>query len=100
MRRTTPIDRKWHMHWWDFILLFCFSFFASSRMTIFSLGLLGDSGSGVMWQDDRSASTNTHNRWFLRGTLSFGPAKCGKIGFPVVYTRVEKYLDWIQGQKV
>lgn len=37
-------------------------------------------------------SLETH--WFLEGIVSFGPKYCG-TNVPGVYTKVAKYMDWI-----
>lgn len=34
-------------------------------------------------------------RYVQYGVVSFGPASCGLVGFPGVYTRVTYYMDWI-----
>ena len=48
----------------------------------------GDSGGPLMF---------LHNyRWELYGVVSFGPTRCGNSDLPGVFTRVDKYLDWIK----
>ncbi|XP_073996005.1 proclotting enzyme isoform X2 [Rhodnius prolixus] len=46
----------------------------------------GDSGGPLMLKQD--------GRWMQIGIVSFGN-KCGEPGYPGVYTRVTKYMDWI-----
>lgn len=33
--------------------------------------------------------------WVASGIVSFGVEKCGTVGIPGVYTKIEYYLDWI-----
>lgn len=33
--------------------------------------------------------------WIASGIVSFGAEKCGTVGIPGVYTKVEYYIDWI-----
>ena len=47
----------------------------------------GDSGGPLLYVDDKY-------RWTVGGVVSFGPSACGN-GVPGVYTRVDRYLDWI-----
>ncbi|XP_050545966.1 proclotting enzyme-like isoform X2 [Daktulosphaira vitifoliae] len=46
----------------------------------------GDSGGPLMLKKD--------GRWIQIGIVSFGN-KCGEPGYPGVYTRVSRYIDWI-----
>ncbi|KAF6211425.1 hypothetical protein GE061_011937 [Apolygus lucorum] len=39
--------------------------------------------------------TKVKNRYFQIGFVSFGSEQCGELGVPSVYTRVDKYTDWI-----
>jgi len=50
----------------------------------------GDSGGPLM-----STTGNKTAQFYIEGIVSFG-AKCGSEGWPGIYTRVSKYLDWIQ----
>lgn len=54
----------------------------------------GDSGGPLMIRRSASAS-QTRNPWYIYGIVSFG-YKCASHGFPGVYTRVNRYLDWIE----
>ncbi|XP_018568842.1 serine protease 7-like [Anoplophora glabripennis] len=49
----------------------------------------GDSGGPLM----RTAKNDTA-QWYMEGIVSFG-ANCGTEGWPGVYTKVSKYVDWI-----
>lgn len=53
----------------------------------------GDSGGPLMAQHKDSQG---NSYWYVVGVVSFGPKSCGLRGWPGVYTRVSKYLDWIQ----
>jgi len=48
----------------------------------------GDSGGPMIYRD-------SHSRWIVVGIVSFGPTTCGN-GLPGVYTRVDRYLNWIK----
>lgn len=49
----------------------------------------GDSGGPLVMLDLEK------NRWYLMGIVSFG-RNCAQPGYPGVYTRVSKLLDWIE----
>ncbi len=51
----------------------------------------GDSGGPLMFNTDW-----TGYRYEVWGLVSFGPAACANRELPGVYTRVDKYLDWIK----
>ncbi|XP_014246934.1 serine protease easter-like [Cimex lectularius] len=38
---------------------------------------------------------NSRDRYFQIGLMSFGSDQCGSYGVPSVYTRVDRYTDWI-----
>ncbi|XP_055595735.1 CLIP domain-containing serine protease B15-like [Uranotaenia lowii] len=46
-----------------------------------------DSGGPLMYQDGE--------HWVQLGLVSFGPAECGKKGYPSIYTNVFYHLNWI-----
>lgn len=50
----------------------------------------GDAGGPLM-----NVATEAGEPTFLVGVVSFGPARCGTAKVPDVYTRVDKYGDWI-----
>lgn len=52
----------------------------------------GDSGGPLMntYSDDLSRQT----QYFLEGIVGWGVG-CGRSGFPAVYTKVSKYINWI-----
>ena len=51
----------------------------------------GDSGGPLMYKTDW-----TGNRFEVWGLVSFGPTGCANKNLPGVYTRVDKYLNWIK----
>jgi len=51
----------------------------------------GDSGGPLMYN-----TRWTQYKWEVYGIVSFGPRLCATTGLPGVYTRVDKYLNWIQ----
>ncbi|XP_055636344.1 CLIP domain-containing serine protease B4-like [Toxorhynchites rutilus septentrionalis] len=52
----------------------------------------GDSGGPLM----KVEKIGGVSAWFLKGIVSFGTDKCGTENIPGVYTRISKYMDWIQ----
>ncbi|XP_014281648.1 phenoloxidase-activating factor 3 [Halyomorpha halys] len=50
----------------------------------------GFGGAPLIFLDPR-----THSRYYQIGLLSFGSDRCGQEGIPSVYTRLDKYIDWI-----
>ena len=50
----------------------------------------GDSGGALL-------SSELGGRWAVVGVTSFG-VDCAREDFPGVYTRVDRYLDWIRRQ--
>lgn len=50
----------------------------------------GDSGGPLMHQNIQIASN-----WEIVGIVSFGRTPCGGENWPGIYTRVDKYIDWI-----
>jgi len=51
----------------------------------------GDSGGPLLYN-----TRWTSYRWTVYGVVSFGPKICGNAELPGVYTRVDKYLHWIE----
>ncbi|XP_055586939.1 serine protease easter-like [Uranotaenia lowii] len=52
----------------------------------------GDSGGPLMGVGIKSGV----QFWYLAGLVSFGPTPCGQEGWPGVYTKVGKYMDWVE----
>jgi secreted trypsin-like serine protease len=52
------------------------------------LKFLGDSGGPIQL-------AHMNYVYYVAGVVSFGDAKCGS-GDPGVYTRVSKFIDWIE----
>ncbi|XP_070502642.1 serine protease easter-like [Chironomus tepperi] len=52
----------------------------------------GDSGGPLMRQNERGNPPY----WYLAGLVSYGPSPCGLENWPGVYTRVGKYIEWIE----
>ncbi|KAM9359736.1 mannan-binding lectin serine protease 1 [Symphorus nematophorus] len=68
--------------------MFCAGFFEGGRDTC-----LGDSGGAFVMEDAVS------QRWVVFGLVSWGgPEECGSQRVYGVYTRVTKYVEWIQEQ--
>ncbi|XP_035529295.1 coagulation factor IX-like [Morone saxatilis] len=66
--------------------MFCAGFFEGGRDTC-----LGDSGGAFVMEDGVS------RRWAVFGLVSWGgPEECGSQRVYGVYTRVAKYVEWIQ----
>lgn len=66
--------------------MFCAGFFEGGRDTC-----LGDSGGAFVME--------VRHRWAVFGLVSWGgPEECGSQRVYGVYTRVEKYTEWIQNQ--
>lgn len=57
----------------------------------------GDSGGPLM---ATHADAKGNNYWYAAGIVSYGPKNCGKKGIPGVYTRVDRYIDWITDQVI
>ncbi|KAF5308212.1 hypothetical protein FQR65_LT06392 [Abscondita terminalis] len=51
----------------------------------------GDSGGPLQ----KISHYNNEIRYMQYGIVSYGPTKCGHKDVPGVYTRVDKYMDWI-----
>jgi len=51
-------------------------------------GCMGDSGGPLVCREGR--------RWFQLGVVSWGSSQCTKVGYPSVFTRTSKYVDWIK----
>lgn len=49
----------------------------------------GDSGAPLVAANFRAGNN------YLVGIVSFGPERCGTYNQPGVYTRIDKYIDWI-----
>ncbi|CAF3128995.1 unnamed protein product [Rotaria socialis] len=80
---------------WILIAAHCMSGVSASQVTIyagsntrFSDTCQGDSGGPLMM-------FTTSNQWVLVGLTSYGIG-CARAAYPVVYTRVAYYQDWIR----
>ena len=51
----------------------------------------GDSGGPLLYN-----TRWTKFRWTVYGVVSFGPKICGNAELPGVYTRIDRYLRWIE----
>lgn len=51
----------------------------------------GDSGSPLMKYNESADPPY----WSVVGIVSFGVSRCGEAGWPGVYTRVDKYIQWM-----
>lgn len=51
-------------------------------------GCMGDSGGPLVCREGR--------RWFQLGVVSWGSNTCTKKGYPSVFTRTSKYVNWIK----
>lgn len=68
--------------------MFCAGFFEGGRDTC-----LGDSGGAFVMEDGVS------QRWAVFGLVSWGgPEDCGSQRVYGVYTRVARYVEWIEAQ--
>lgn len=56
----------------------------------------GDSGGPLMG----IGSNGNVQFWYLIGLVSFGPTPCGQEGWPGVYTKAGKYVDWVESNLV
>jgi len=56
----------------------------------------GDSGGPLVMRIPTNDNDRVHP-WIVTGVVSFGSKYCAS-GRPGIYTRVEQYIDWIQGQ--
>lgn len=41
---------------------------------------------------------NRYSYWVLVGIVSYGSNPCGQENKPAVYTRVERYIEWIESK--
>uniref|UniRef100_A0A182JMK2 CLIP domain-containing serine protease n=1 Tax=Anopheles atroparvus TaxID=41427 RepID=A0A182JMK2_ANOAO len=60
----------------------------------------GEAGKDSCQGDSGGPLTGIHTAgglqyWYLIGLVSFGPSPCGQAGWPGVYTKVDRYVDWI-----
>lgn len=53
----------------------------------------GDSGGPLMGMKEGQVSKP---QWLQEGIIAWGVG-CGRLGYPGVYTRVARYIDWISG---
>lgn len=69
-----------------FFFLFVHNYFPNCVLFLWNLL---QTGGPLMYFDRR------YSVWIASGIVSFGAEKCGTIGIPGVYTKIENYIEWI-----